>query len=377
MGFGLSKQRVSPIAVDFGADSLKLLQVVPEQPAQLLAAAAAVVPEEARQDSAARMAFYSQTLRKLLKQQPFKGRRAMLAIPSQSTLMQNLDVTAQEGADTGPLVEAHLRDRLGMDPARLVVRHFDAGQIADNGSSFQEVVVIAVQRETVISYLNLARQCKLDVVGMHSVPQAILQGFAQLYQRSDDAERVVGFLDIGSAVTTLVIARGQRMVFAKTFAAAGDQMTRQYAQMNKVSFTAAREARMNGKASAGSSGGGAVAVMESASSAATSAPGAAAQEQADPTLDFLMDELQMCVRYYQRRFPQQPLSRLVFLGGESRHTDLCQKIARKLRIAAQLGDPFAALMRISKAKNPVGVDLNQPQPGWTVPYGLCWSEANL
>src|SRR5690606_27575215 len=131
-------------------------QIVPEQPAQLVAAAAAVLPPEARKDAASRTAFYTATLRKLLKSQPFKGRRAMLAIPGHQTLMQNIEVTTQEGLGVELQVEAHLRDRLDIDPNRMVVRHFEA-PAAHESSAQREVVVLAAPREAVIGYLNLAR----------------------------------------------------------------------------------------------------------------------------------------------------------------------------------------------------------------------------
>ena len=56
---------------------------------------------------------------------------------------------------------------------------------------------------------------------------------------------------------------------------------------------------------------------------------------------------------------------------------MCQSLAKKAHIAAQLGDPFARLVRIGGAKMAPGVNLDEPQPGWAVPYGLCHSEANL
>ena len=55
MAFGWTKTSGSlPIAVDFGFDRLKLLQVTRGDPPQLVAAGAAQVPDEARHDPAAR-----------------------------------------------------------------------------------------------------------------------------------------------------------------------------------------------------------------------------------------------------------------------------------------------------------------------------------
>ena len=70
--------------------------------------------------------------------------------------------------------------------------------------------------------------------------------------------------------------------------------------------------------------------------------------------------------------PDLKIEKLVFLGGESRHISTCQAIAKSLRIAAQLGDPLARLVKITQVDSAgSGVELNQPQPGWAVPFGLC------
>jgi len=372
MGFSLAKQRVSPIVVDFGGDSLKLLQVMPEHPPQLAAAAMVVVPENVRQDVQARLAFYETALRKLLKKQPFKGRRAMLAIPAQHMLMQNIEVAASDAMNAGQQVDAHLRDRLAMEPTQMVVRHFEVGQVIRDGANFNEIVCLAAPRAVVIRYLNLARQCKLDVVGMHSVPQTILRAFGQLDLRGVDTISAVAYIDIGATSTTVVIAHGDKMVFAKKIQAGGDQMNQQYAQVNDVSFDDARDTRLR-IATDGSP-------QPTATSSATTAAvlDVPANSSCEPAaVDCLVDELKLCMRYYQGRFSQIPIEKLVFIGGESRHTAICQRIARTLRIAAQLGDPFATLIRTNNSGQSISVDLNQPQPGWAVPYGLCWSEANL
>ena len=94
-------------------------------------------------------------------------------------------------------------------------------------------------------------------------------------------------------------------------------------------------------------------------------------------LDCLLDELQLCTRYYSRVFPETKIEKVIFLGGESRHLPICQKVARALRLGAQLGDPLARLVKVSQAQPATGCDVTQPQPGWAVPMGLCLSEANL
>ena len=55
------------------------------------------------------------------------------------------------------------------------------------------------------------------------------------------------------------------------------------------------------------------------------------------TLDCLVDELQLSIRYHQSLFPGRQVEKLVFLGGEARSSRPARKSPGALRIGAQLG----------------------------------------
>ncbi|MBL8990600.1 MAG: hypothetical protein JNJ48_03365, partial [Phycisphaerae bacterium] len=111
-------------------------------------------------------------------------------------------------------------------------------------------------------------------------------------------------------------------------------------------------------------------------------PGAAAEGEIDPRVDLrepletLTDEISMCLRYYDGLFPGRRVTRAIFVGGEARHTALCQHVARALRLPAHVADPLARLAR-GGAEPLTNVALNQPQPGWAVAVGLCLSPTDL
>lgn len=402
MAFGWSKTRYSPIAVDFGADSLKLLQVIPSDPPQIITAASAEVPEHARLDPTARYAFFIEALKSLLKSQPFKGTRAILSIPAHHTLATHLQIARVEHEDFDTQIGLQLRQRLNVDPSRMVIRHFDVCQVVRDGTAKQEVICFAASRDAVMRHVESAQRARLDVVGMTCEPMAILKAFGHLYTGTGAAERTTCFIDIGGATTKVVIAHGGQMVFAKTIHAAGDHLTRERAKRDNTSFMDARASRLRevaGKSAPAEQpapepvavGGGdppsgafalidaqiaaerkAAGALPEAAPAPRTAPAPAAQADAGgDTLDCLIDELQLCVRYHQSLFGGRSIEKLVFLGGEARHVGICQKIARALRIGAQLGDPLARLLRVNQAGPSKGVDIHQPQPGWAVPIGLC------
>lgn len=386
MLFGFSKTRFSPIGVDFGADSLKLLQVTLTDPPQLVAAAAQVVPEESRGDLNLRILFFADTLPKLIRQLPFSGRRVICSLPSYQVLIHHLQVNRHDDpAEIRQQIDAHLRERLNVDPARLVVRHHDIATVVRDGTTRLEVLCMAVGQEVVSRYLDLMQRCRLDVVGLHAEPPAIVKSFGHLYRRADDASRTTAFIDIGAATTKLVIAHGKDMAFAKALPVAGDHLARQYAAATGKPLDAARRERRQTGASqpAGKpERSGALAVFaapidaSSPESAAGAAVALAQPPQRNEVLDCLIDELQLCLRHHQSLFPARPIEKVVFLGGESRQTSVCQQIARALRVGAQLGDPLARVVKPAGAPAE-NLDLRQPQPGWAVPLGLCLSDPDL
>ncbi len=391
MAFGWSKNGVLPIAVDFGFDSLKLLQISPGYPPQMVAAAAVAVPDEARNDPAMRHAAFADGLRQLLADQPFQGRRAICSIPAYQTLVQNLQIGKGESEQVEAQIDLHLRQRLNVDPSRMVVRSFCVGDSGGNGSAKQEVVCIAASREVVLRYIEIARRAKLDVVGMHCEPLAILQSFAYLYQRKGDEMRTTCFVDIGAATTKVIVAHGAQMVFAKTIHTAGDQLSRQIAKARGIEAAEARRHRREGVSAverkqpvaAGCDGSGRAAQSPRSDLTVIDAPddeksnNSPAPDVTDDALDCLIDELRLSIRYHQSVFPHRTIEKIVFLGGESRHVETCQKVAKALRIGAQLGDPLSRMARPQNTRAPTGVNLCEPQPGWAVPIGLCQCEANM
>ena len=409
MAWGWSTTRYSPIAVDFGADSLKLLQIIPSDPPQMVAAASMDLPEHARANHAARHAFFSDSLKELLSSRSFKGRRAICSIPAYQTLVQHIQIQGSSDPDEFEAqLHQHLRQRLNVDPSRMIIRHFNVGQVIRDGVSKQEVICLAASRDATLSHIQTAQRAKLEVVGMHCEPLAILQAFSHLYRRDIDNKRVTCFVDLGAATTKIMISHGILMAFAKTIHVAGDHFTRQVAETHDISFSQARQLRIQEISApegqfpreevahedqpAGVEVTGHATEMMNLESLSSGGAAAASGKSmvktgsdGQPTgpfdlgesMECLLDEMQMCMRYHKSTFPEYEIEKLVFLGGESRHVDICQRIAKTLRIGAQLGDPLARLIRVNLDKRSLGVDMRHPQPGWAVPMGLCLSDANL
>ncbi len=235
-------------------------------------------------------------------------------------------------------------------------------------------------------------------------------------------------MDIGCAGTRAFIARGSHILFARAIHIAGDHFTRAVATSFGLNLDEAKllrlklcnaagperrqsepdgeqpapaqeEQRMEGMAMLGA----ALAAARGGGNE-TRRPGAPAAGGARPNrnennpaavaandtqqqvlrieqacrepLNKLIHELEGCRRYYEATFTNKPVDRLVFVGGEAKHRNLCQHVAREMGLAAQVGDPMVRLSKVADIPPDAGIDPTQPQPNWAVALGLSMGPAD-
>ena len=434
--FGLVKNlmggKSSPIGIDFGSDSLRLAQVAPAgQEWKLVAAASADVPSHVRHDNNARLQFFVQTTKDLLSQGGFTGRSVVLALPAASMFIQHLRLPKMDEEAMKKAIPWEARGKIPIDPGHALLRHHIAGEVYQDQEAKCEIVLMAAGRDIVNHLLGMAAKARLDVVGMNVEPKAIVDCFTHLYRRKNDSGITNFFVDIGCAGSRAFIARGAHILFARAIHIAGDQFTRAVATSFGLNLDEAKllrlklcnaggaaperrqsdpdqqpqreeggdETRMEGMAMLGAAlaaargsgsetrrpapGGGAGARPNrgEANAAAVAANDTQQQvlriEQAirDP-LNKLIHELEGCRRYYEATFPNKLVDRLVFVGGEAKHRNLCQHIAREMGLAAQVGDPMVRLSKVADIPPEAGIDPTQPQPNWATALGLSMGPAD-
>jgi Tfp pilus assembly PilM family ATPase len=290
-----------------------------------------------------------------------------------------------------------------------------------------EVIVMVAGRDVVNQYLDVATKARLDILGMNVEPRAIVDCFSHIYRRKSDADVTSCYVDIGCAGSRAVIARGSHILFARTIPIGGDHLTQAVATALSISFDEAKLLRLQlgakqpsanelqqkqeiaspPEAQAAAPEG--FAVLDAALAASKQAEGATPDQRASavavldapqavtaprrqsdtavPTAgsddqavlaeqathesqNKLVEELDLCRRYHESTFPNRPVDRLIFIGGEAKHKSLCQYIEQQMGLAAQVGDPLVRMGRVSNVGLENGIDRRQPQPNWAVAIGL-------
>lgn len=378
---GSKPSRTRPIGVDFGTHSLKVMQVGPGERPSLIAAAQVETPHELLDDAAARLAFQTEQLPKLIRSGGFKGKRAACLLPASLTYTTHLQVPKGDASMIESAARVGVGGQLGCDPSALVLRVHEVGPAVGGGGKV-EVLAMASPRRTVERLMGALAGAKLEPVGMRTEPVAVLRAFQALGLTPGDETTL--YLDLGYGTTKAIIARGAKLLFSRSIELGGRAMDQEVSQRRKLSLERSHELRIgcsefSGVRRApvasvtGLSHGSVARVGESGlrmpTQNADNRKAVSVMPDVAETLEMLGDEVAMCLRYHHSLFPNEPVTRAVMTGGESRHLGLCRRLAGTVRVSVQAGDPARAIGRSGKEPS-VGVDLSAPMPAWSAVLGL-------
>ncbi len=362
------KAKYSPIGIDAGSDSLKMLQLeTVGDDLRLAAAATYPMPPEAKTDPSLRLACLGDGVRQLLATGDFKGRSAVTCLPGSDVEVFHVRIAPVPEAKLANAIRWEIQRQVQFDAGDAVMRYIKVGDVFQGGEQRWEVIVTISPRATVEGHLNVMQRAKLDIAGVQIGGFALIECFRRLMRRREDSQTCHFFVDIGASYTHAIIAHGTDAVFAKKIPIGGDDFSAAYAQSSGMVASEAKLSRAQLTASVDeSSGEPGTQVCE----AATAVADAISDE-----VDRLAKELAMCVRYYGSVFQGRTINRLIFLGGESTHRQTCQRIAKELGIAAQIGDPFTRVLRNSDGID-MCIDRRSPQPAWAVAMGCALVNMN-
>lgn len=420
MRFSMLPSQLSPIAIDVGASSVKMLQITGGETPRLHAVAEIEIPEPIRPDLEKRYAFLAEELPGAIRAHGFRGRRITCAPLASQVLVQPVQVERTTGADESVLAAAQLESQLECAPGSLVVRARPILQGTRDGRPITETLCWAMAREDAMRYVDLFKSMRCRLVGMHSQVRAIVSAFSHLSRRASDATICTMYIDLGWGGMKIGVAHGNEMVFAKQVQIGGRQIDGLVAESSgcdvatarmrritaglttsELPASAARDRTVSGDGLAVLRAGMAREGVNGASGETTATPTAVAAERrrgitppelVEPVcatdeivvaagvdcselIESMADELKMCARYHSSLFGGQSIDRVVFLGGEARSTMLCRRLAKALNVPAQLGDPIARF-----AAGPDDQKLPDPghaAPGWAAACGLCTAPVDL
>ncbi len=335
----LTRRRYTPIALDLGSHSVKLLQLSGDR-RRVVAAALVNIrtgwagPELDENEKRRRIA-------ETLADAGFRGREAVLALSGRDLVVVNVRVSGQ-GPVSEQLVHQELAGRLPFVLDQAEVRFLKAGQVQHPDGVKQELIVLASPKERIRQRIQFAESLGLVPVGLAAEPLALLRCAAGGFRRKEDRHQCFLLVHVGAHSSLVAVAQGEQPRVIKYLPWGGNALDEMVAEKLGLSVEeAASLRRYHG---------------ERRTDRQDPELRRRVQEALHPMYEKLAGELSLCIRYHSITYRSQNVRRIVLGGGEAQEP-LAQFLQEHLQLPCRLIDPLPGRAHPALRSHPEQWDL--------------------
>jgi type IV pilus assembly protein PilM len=348
----LPRRRYTPIGIDIGVRSIKLVQFTGDRSRLVEAARVELPPLEENAKPEEQAARISDGLKRGLAGREFRGRDAVCCLCERQLFLQSLRVPKQTGAQLDRLVAQEAAGRLPFAIDQAELRFLEAADVRQGDQTLREVIVFAVQRAVLQQSLTVIEQARLKPVAVDVEPAALVRSYASQHRRDDDRQARALIVHMGYSRTAALVAQSDELLFVKYIDVGGQHLDMAVGRHLKMDLHEAQALRKhNGDRRTD---------MQDPEIARS------LSEAIRPVIERLTNELAMCIRYHSVTFRGQPIVRMVLSGGEATSA-MVETLSKQLDMKAELSDPFRSL--------PSPPNLGR-KGQWDVAAGLALRELN-
>jgi type IV pilus assembly protein PilM len=333
-----TRHRAGPIAIDFGSRALRVMQLGGrEDQTRILVAACHVYPDRPR-GTLPEQGEILDTLRRLLREKRFGGKQVVSALGERDLLVKNIRLPEMPEAELASAVRYEAIERVAELDEEAEIRFLPAGSVAAGAGSQQEVIVLAATAPVVRRRLELLAELGLESVGIDASVCAVFRPFERYLRRTDDREQVNVFADIGWSGTRIIVSRGDRIAFTKSFEEGGARFDQRVSESLSVDPGEAAELRRQ-VAMGRPVDDGAVPGLASKTAGLAETVRAAMR----PGLEQLGKEIGLCLRYYAVTFRGRRPDTITCVGGESLDPYALEYLSEITGLPCRVGFPLRSM----------------------------------
>lgn len=288
-------------------------------------------------------------LQKLIADHDFKGRRVTSCLGSQELFVHNVRLPQLPDEEVDKVVRWEAEERLPYPVAEAEIRHLLAGQVHQDETTKQEVILLACRQTAIERHVSILEQAGLIPVAVDAEPCAVLRCLnAGRADQANPARRA--YLNLGQRATTVIFADGDQVVFLKYIASGGEHLD--LAVSRHLDLNVAEAARMR------------AVVTSSQSLDAEDEIHCSVIDAIRGPLEDIGSEIELCLRYYKVTFRGKPLDKIIVTGNEASPW-LLEFLADRLATPCEIGDPFEVLGGAAHTS----IERDRPWK-WTTAVGL-------
>lgn len=181
-------------------------------------------------------------LRRFWESHDFRGRSVVFGISNQKIVARFLDFPRMSPEDLAGAVGFEAPDHIPMPAEDAVMDHVPLGP-AEPGSDLDRVLVVAADKEMVLRYTRAAREAGLRPVGVDVKTLSLAR--AVLPEAVFEGEDATLLLDVGTEITSLVVAQGRRPTLLRFLPGGAGRFVRAIAAAAGISEEEAEKQLLN------------------------------------------------------------------------------------------------------------------------------------
>jgi type IV pilus assembly protein PilM len=360
----------SPIAVDLGATSIKMLQLQASATNPAVAAGGQfVLPLDLPEGSAERREAVVDGLQRLLAASPYRGRKVVSCLPDRVVQYKNIRMPSMPPGERAQAVRWEAGDRFQLGEHDRV-EHLEAGSVRVGEQTRDELILMAATDAHLREHVEVLTAAGLTPIAIESTPVALARCFGRFVRRDGDQQQVRVILDVGGASSKVLILRGRSVAFFKTIDVGGRHLDQAVADHLELPTDEAAELRQKVVASGSPSE---QADTPLFGSSRRENVHRAVFESVRPVINELANEVGLCLRYYSVTFRGSRPGRIELVGGEAPQAQLAEALAEQLQLEVTSAQP---LENVDLSGEQITVERRATQGLWATALGLALRPAS-
>lgn len=339
--------RVGPIGIDFGLESVHLVQLQSIGSAHPVLRARATVPfGESRQSLLSSPERFRALIKKALASDKFKGRNAVVAVPVGLFRTLSINYLSKPDRDDGNAVLRIMKDRLDGDLSDYVLDYLPVKSRSKNN---ERLALVAVsEREPIVTFLESMRKAGLTVDALEIGPVAISRLVGALSE--EDHSKNVLVINSGRSASYLTLISGTDLLFDQQISFGENSLVEQLADTLELSKDMARDLVKRSGVHTGSDA--ANEALDESGLAETMS------EILKPQFMVLVDEIKRVCLYAAAETRGGGVSRVYLLGSLARWPGAAELLGALAEMeVAKIRDPLLTFRPGEKIEGPLSPEL--------------------
>jgi len=360
--FNLLNNKTSPIGLDIGYSSIKMIQLARRNDdIRVVAAERTCFDPAVGTDKQLRGEFAVTAIKEMLSRGNFHGSNVVSCLGNDSLKIKSLRL---DSGDTDQnqieqLLRKEVAQQFGLDVDTDEIRYMIAGKVHQGDEIKNEVLFFGTSRENIEQHISLLEETNLTPVAIDVVPCALFRSFQRSMRRHEDKHQASVCVNLGSLVTTVIIGRGRQITFVKQIPIAGRNLTMDVASRLGISLNEAMILRSK---------------LHNAPETIDTSTRQTLIDAMSEVIDQLAKEISLCFKYYAVTFRGKHPQEAVFAGDEAYETVLLDALKKHLAVKIKLAEPLRGF-DLSGAK--FVCDKRSTLCEWAVAVGLSIKRWNL